>query len=205
MNRKNLLKSLGLIGLGAIFLVPKTLGKINKLAKTEILKNAGCWLTPEKTEGPFYFNSNLYRQDIRIDSDTNELHPGLQLNMAFTIIDVNCNPIPNVFVDIWHTDKDGVYSGYGSTAGQDFMRGIQMTNANGQANFITSYPGWYPGRATHVHFKVRLNSTTYVTSQFAFPNDINDAVYATPLYTGRGPNPKSNEEDNIFGTAKPEY
>ena len=82
---------------------------------------------------------------------------------------------------------------------------FKLTDANGQCSFITSYPGWYPGRATHIHFKVRLDSTTFVTSQFAFPDGINDEVYATPLYSGRGPNPTSNAEDNIFGTSKPEF
>jgi hypothetical protein len=131
--------------------------------------------------------------------------------MTFNIIDVNCNPVADVLVDIWHCDKDGRYSGYPgqpggvSTVGLNFLRGIQPTDSKGQCSFITSYPGWYPGRATHIHFKVRLNSSTFVTSQFAFPDSINNAVYATPLYTGRGPNPTSNEDDNIFGTAKPEY
>jgi protocatechuate 3,4-dioxygenase beta subunit len=168
-----------------------------------------CWLTPQETEGPYYFDADLFRQDIRTDSDSGEFHDGLQLNMTFEVIDLDCNPIPNVLVDIWHTDKDGLYSGYvqpgGNTVGEDFMRGIQLTDANGQCSFITSYPGWYPGRATHVHFKVRLSSTTYVTSQFAFLDSINDAVYATPLYVGRGPNPTTNEEDGIFRDPEPEY
>jgi protocatechuate 3,4-dioxygenase beta subunit len=175
------------------------------------MRSAGCWLTPATTGGPFYFNPNLLREDIRTDSGTQAFYDGLQFNMTFTVIDVNCNPVSNVLVDIWHCDKDGRYSGYPNqpggvnTTGLDFLRGIQVTDANGQCSFITSYPGWYPGRATHIHFKIRLDSTTYVTSQFAFPNAVNDAVYTTPLYSGRGSNPTSNEEDNIFGTAKPEF
>jgi protocatechuate 3,4-dioxygenase beta subunit len=210
MNRRKLLKNLGLIGLSSIVPYPKSFG-IKTSSKQRLMKTAGCWLTPQKTEGPFYFNSNLVRQDIRTDFDTGELHDGLQLNMTFTVIDANCNPVPNVLVDIWHCDKDGLYSGYTgqlggvSTIDMDFLRGIQVTDANGQCSFITSYPGWYPGRATHIHFKARLDSTTYVTSQFAFQNSINDTVYATSLYLERGPNPTSNEDDNIFGTANPEF
>ncbi len=210
MKRRNLLKSLGLIVFGSI-IPSKALSSITTMSKKGIMKSAGCWLTPDKTAGPFYFNANLIRQDIRTDFDTGELHDGLHFNMTFTVIDADCNPVPNVLVDIWHCDKDGIYSGYTgqlggvSTVGQDFLRGMQVTDANGQCSFITSYPGWYPGRATHIHFKVRLDSSTYVTSQFAFPNSINDTVYATPLYSGRGTNPTTNEEDNIFGTALPEY
>lgn len=169
-----------------------------------------CWLTPQETEGPYYFNSNLVRQDIRTDFDTGTLHTGLQFNMMFTVINLNCEPIPNVLVDLWHCDKDGAYSGYVqpggiNTVGQDFMRGIQMTDANGQCSFITSYPGWYPGRAPHIHFKVRLTSSTYVTSQFCFPENINSAVYATPLYVARGVNPTTNANDGVFQNANPQY
>lgn len=208
MKRRNLLKSLGAVGVVTILPFAKSIGKIIPLRKG-LSKSAGCWLTPAKTEGPYYFNANLFRQDIRYDSDTQAFHNGLPLNMTFSIIDANCNPISNVLIDIWHADKDGVYSGYsqpgGNTVGQDFMRGIQITDENGQASVVTSYPGWYQGRATHIHFKVRLNSTTFVTSQFCFPDEINDAVYATPLYSGRGPNPITNAEDNIFGSSLPEY
>ncbi len=79
-----------------------------------------------------------------------------------------------------------------------------MTDANGQCSFTSIYPGWYQGRVTHVHFKVRLTSTTYVTSQFAFPDNINTAVYTTSLYVAKGQNSLTNTSDNIFGTANPE-
>lgn len=210
MNRRKLLKSFGIIGVGTLLPFNKVIGNISPLNKKG-LAPAGCWLTPETTAGPFYFNTNLFRQDIRYDFDTGTFYDGIQLNMIFTIIDANCNPISNVLVDIWHCDKDGCYSGYPNqpggvnTTGLDFLRGIQLTDSNGQCSFITSYPGWYPGRATHIHFKVRLDATTFVTSQFAFPESVNAAVYATRLYIGRGANPTSNEEDNIFGSAKPEF
>ena len=211
MNRRKLLKSFGIIGVGTLLPFNKVIGKISPLSKKGLATPAGCWLTPETTTGPFYFNTNLFRQDIRYDFDTGTFYDGIQLNMTFTIIDVNCNPISNTLVDIWHCDKDGRYSGYPNqpggvnTTGLDFLRGIQLTNSNGQCSFTTSYPGWYPGRATHIHFKVRLDATTFVTSQFAFPESVNAAVYSTPLYIGRGSNPTSNEEDNIFGSAKPEF
>jgi protocatechuate 3,4-dioxygenase beta subunit len=142
-------------------------------------------------------------RNIRTDTTRNIFYTGLQLNMTFTVININCNPIPNVLVDVWHCNKDGAYSGYngqpgGNFVGYDFMRGIQMTNAQGLCTMITSYPGWYNGRATHIHFKVRLNSTTYVTSQFAFPETVSDAVHVTPLYVARGINTTRNATDNVF-------
>ena len=107
MDRRNLLRGLGAIGLGSIIPWRKT--------NAEDLKKAGssgtCWLTPQETEGPYYFNPNLIRQDIRTDFDTGTFHTGIQLNMLITVIDIDCNPIPNVLVDIWHTNKDGLYSG----------------------------------------------------------------------------------------------
>ncbi len=205
MDRRNLLRGLSAIGLGSVIPWRETTARDPKKPGNSSV----CWLTPQETEGPYYFNPNLIRQDVRTDFDTGTFHTGLQLNMLFTVIDIDCNPIPNVLVDIWHTNKDGLYSGYvqpgGNTVGQDFMRGIQATDINGQCSFITSYPGWYPGRATHVHFKVRLSSTTYVTSQFCFLDSVNNAVYATPLYSGRGPNPTTNASDGIFGNPDPPY
>ncbi|MGH7454677.1 MAG: T9SS type A sorting domain-containing protein, partial [bacterium] len=171
-----------------------------------------CFLTPQEIEGPYYFDANLLRQDIRPEPTTGVSKTGLQLNMLFTVINFDCVPIPNVLVDIWHCDKDGVYSGYAgqpggvNTVGQKFLRGIQMTDANGQCSFTSIYPGWYIGRVTHVHFKVRLSSTTYVISQFAFPDDVNTAVYNSPLYAAKGQNSITNAGDSIFDhNANPEH
>jgi protocatechuate 3,4-dioxygenase beta subunit len=203
MKRRNLLKGLGLIGLGSMIPVKGSISKMSRASKSvrneELEDAAGCWLTPALTEGPFYFNSNLVRQDIT------EGRPGMAFHMEITVIDFQCNPIPNVLVDVWHCDKDGNYSGYNAFVGQTFMRGIQLTNSSGVAVFDTVYPGWYPGRATHIHFKVRLNSFTYVTSQYCFLDSVNNAVYATPLYSGRGPNPTTNAGDGIFQNSNPQY
>lgn len=214
-NRRNLIKGLGALGLATMLPAITKAGSFEAPVKTVLpVKHKGmpvCWLTPAKTEGPYYFDANLLRQDIRYDTlHNNQFFDGIQLNMTFNIIDINCNPIPGVIVDIWHCNKDGAYSGYngqpgGNWSGYNFMRGIQATDSAGQCSFITSYPGWYTGRATHIHFKVRLNSTTYVTSQFCFPDATNNAVYATPLYVAHGPNPITNAQDNIFNAAEPQY
>lgn len=205
MNRRDLLKRAGAIGLGSMLPFGKALSAGEK---AEILQSA-CVLTPQETEGPYYFNPNLVRQDIRAEPTTGVIKTGLPLNMTFTVVNADCVPIPNVLVDIWHCDKDGTYSGYAgqpggiSTVGQSFLRGIQTTGTDGKCSFISIYPGWYQGRVTHVHFKVRLTSTTYVTSQFCFPDSLNTAIYQTPLYLPKGQNSLTNATDNIFGSANP--
>lgn len=217
INRRELIKSLGAISVGSAIsgiLPAKTFSADNEITDISKLPSLYkgspiCWLTPQKTEGPYYFNPNLLRSDIRISTNNNVFHDGIQLNMAITVIDIDCNPVHNVLVDVWHCNKDGIYSGYsqpgGNYVGHDFMRGIQLTDIKGVSNFITSYPGWYPGRATHIHFKVRLNSTTFVTSQYCFLDSVNNVIYSTPLYSGRGPNPTTNAGDGIFNSPDPQY
>jgi len=209
MERRSVLKGLGALGVGAVWpeVAPRAAEAANQPGAPS--PSGTCWITPTETEGPYYFNANLLRQDIRTDSDTGEFHDGLPLYMTLTVIDLNCNPIPNVLVDIWHCDTPGVYSGYQqpghNTVGQDFMRGIQPTDTNGQCQFLTSYPGWYSGRATHVHFKVRLNSHVYITSQWCFLDSINDQVHTLPLYAAHGINPTRNQNDGIFGSSNPAH
>lgn len=112
-----------------------------------------CVLTPEQDEGPFYIDLARVRRDIAED------RPGVPLALALAVVDANtCEPIRDAAVDVWHCDALGVYSGEPTegSAGTTFLRGIQLTDANGQAEFATIYPGQYPGRTTHIHLKVRL-------------------------------------------------
>ncbi len=201
MKRRNLIKGLGALGVASVFPSVALLDKsknVKTVLPTHVDGSPVCWLTPQLIEGPYYLNANLVRQDIRYNTPDNTFHDGIPLNMNITVISYDCTPVSGVLVDVWQCDKDGDYSGYGNFVGHNFMRGIQTTDSNGVATFITSYPGWYPGRATHVHFKVRLNSSTFITSQFCFLDNVNNAVYATPLYVGRGPNPTTNAMDNYF-------
>jgi len=203
MKRRNLLKGLGALGIGAMFPLPRLIGASGSESGSKLTplqqEASSCWLTPALTEGPYYLNANLIRQDIT------EGRPGMPFHMRFKIINFECQPVPNVLVDVWHCDKDGNYSGFNGFVGQTFMRGIQTADSNGEAVFDTVYPGWYMGRATHIHFKVRLTSSTYVTSQFCFLDSINNMIYATPLYVNRGPNPTTNAMDGIFHNANPQY
>lgn len=168
----------------------------------DALKAGTCWVTPEGDEGPFYLDSPA-RSDIR------ESKTGVPFTLAITVIDSNCNPVPDVLVDVWHCDKDGAYSGVRiglpPILGQSFLRGTQTTDAAGGVRFTSIYPGWYTNRATHVHFKVRAAGVTYRTAQFCFPEAVNDAVYASALYAARGSNPRSNTQDPEFGSPAPPH
>ena len=122
----------------------------------------GCVVQPEQTEGPYFVDKMLNRGDIRVDPVTKAAKAGLPLRLTFNVSQVtggNCAPLPGAQVDIWQCDIEGVYSGVKDprfdTIGQNFLRGYQVTDAKGTATFMTIYPGWYPGRAVHIHFKIR--------------------------------------------------
>jgi protocatechuate 3,4-dioxygenase beta subunit len=160
--------------------------------------SAACVLTPALTEGPFYFDVGLIRRDIT------EGRPGTPLLLALEVVNASsCSPIRDAVVDIWHCDAVGLYSGYGSegTAGERFLRGIQVTDENGRAEFETIYPGFYRGRTIHIHFKIHLDERTAVTSQLFFPESVNDAVMATSPYDASGTRDTRNSTDSIFTSA----
>jgi protocatechuate 3,4-dioxygenase beta subunit len=203
MDRRKILKSLAILGAGAV--LPRSAGADSATeGAAAAKKSADCWITPRETEGPFYFDDPKFmRRDIT------EGRPGARLDLEIAVVDKTCKTVPGVMVDIWHCDKDGVYSGYNqphaNTVGETFLRGTQKTDGQGVARFTTIYPGWYMGRATHIHFKARLPDRTYVTSQFAFPDKMNDAVYATAQYSEHGANPVSNADDGIFDEEEPAF
>jgi protocatechuate 3,4-dioxygenase beta subunit len=140
-----------------------------------------CVLTPEATEGPFYFDPKLVRSDIT------EGKQGAPLLLTLQIVEAkNCAAVPWARVDVWHADGVGLYSGYadqetGSTNGERFLRGTQFTGTGGEVRFTTIYPGWYPGRTPHIHFKVFVEKHSVFTGQLYFPDPITERVYATTL------------------------
>ena len=101
-------------------------------------------------------------------------------------------------VEIWHVDAAGNYSQYGTQAAQTYLRGIQTTNANGEVVFTTIYPGWYAGRATHIHVDVTMGGRSVKVTQIAFPEAVNSTVYGSGAYASRGRNPIANAADGIF-------
>jgi protocatechuate 3,4-dioxygenase beta subunit len=151
-------------------------------------------VTPTETVGPFPSLTDLFRSDIR------EGKSGTLLTLTIRVVNANngCAAVPGANVEIWHVDAAGNYSEYGSQAGQTYLRGIQTTNNAGEVTFTTIYPGWYQGRATHIHVDVTMNGRSINVTQIAFPESINNAVHATGAYASRGANPMSNASDGIF-------
>jgi protocatechuate 3,4-dioxygenase beta subunit len=153
-----------------------------------------CVLSPELTEGPYYLSGEAIRQDVT------EGRPGVPLALVFTVVDAGpCTPVRDASVEIWHADAGGTYSGFGSaTAERTFLRGAQVTGDDGVARFTTIYPGWYPGRATHIHLKVHVGGDTVHTGQVFFDEAVNDAVYAQDPYRDHTGTRTHNGSDGIY-------
>lgn len=159
-----------------------------------------CVLTPEVTEGPYYFDPELERADITEGSET-----GVATTVRLQIVDGSCQPIEGARVDIWHCNAEGLYSGYANqtggidTTGRTFLRGTQFASANGIVEFQTIYPGWYAGRTTHIHFKVFLDEKTVLTGQLFFPDALSQFIYQNvEPYAARGHDRDVlNANDNI--------
>ena len=153
-----------------------------------------CVLTPELTEGPYYIAGEKVRRNIT------EGHPGTRLELHLAVVDAStCKAIRGAAVDIWHADAGGVYSGFGAGASsRTFMRGIQPTDANGLATFVTVYPGWYQGRTVHIHVKVHVGGNVVHTGQLFFNDALTDAVYRAKPYSNRPNRDTRNADDSIF-------
>ncbi len=198
MKRKEFLQGIGLAGIGTV--LP---GGTAQASKLFIPPPDACTLIPSETAGPFPLdltaNSTFFRQDIR------ETQTGVILNLKMRVMGLNnCLPMANVRVNVWHCTKDGLYSGYSQNnnqgqAGLTYLRGYQMTDANGEVNFKTIFPGWYTGRICHIHFQVYVSSVYAAVSQMTFPLAEKNALYAAnpTLYT-KGADPLTYSTDNIF-------
>ena len=171
-----------------------------------------CVVRPALTEGPYFVDEKLNRSDIRSDPADGRVRPGVPLQLALRVSRLTrgvCAPLPGATVDLWHCDAVGVYSDVqdpgGATLGKKFLRGYQITDADGLARFITIYPGAYRGRAVHIHFKIRSAAAGGrvhdFTSQLFFDDALSDLIYAQPPYAGRGEQRLRNARDGIFRNA----
>jgi protocatechuate 3,4-dioxygenase beta subunit len=215
MRRKEFLKK-GLSGLGMAAIVPlvaacsKTTdvaadSTVNTTGSTNGNSASNCSITPTETEGPFptHNPTNWIRKDIRSD------RAGVVMDVNITIKNknTNCAALADAMVDIWHCDADGSYSEYGGSGMQasnytavSFLRGRQTTDANGLAAFKTIFPGWYNGRAVHIHVHIFDKSgRSLLITQIAFSPTVCDAVFtnATSIYKN-GKSKTSNAQDNVF-------
>ena len=156
-----------------------------------------CVVRPQLTEGPFFVDEKLNRSDIREDRD------GVPLTLRFNLSQVSgaaCTALQGAQVDIWQCDAAGAYSdiGQNNTGGKKFLRGYQVTDTAGRANFVTIFPGWYQGRTIHIHFKIRSGQREF-TSQLFFDQATTNAILARAPYSSRGAQDTTNGSDNIFG------
>jgi len=168
-----------------------------------------CVVVPELAEGPYFVDERLDRSDIRTDTATGAVSEGARFDLSWVVTRIDdsaCTPLVGAMVDVWHCDAAGAYSdvqdpGF-STDGHDFLRGYQLTDADGRTTFTTVYPGWYDGRAVHIHFKIRTDpdqsSGTEFTSQLFFDDTFTDTVYAAEPYAARGTRTLLNTQDGIY-------
>ena len=164
-----------------------------------------CVVRPEVTEGPYYVNEDLMRSDIRSDPSTGTVKEGTPLVLTFNVSQVSngsCTPLQGATVEIWHCDAAGQYSDVSdpgfNTKGQKWLRGAQVTDANGVATFTTIYPGWYSSRAVHIHYKVHPDTSKVFTSQLFFDDSLSDQVFTQAPYASKGQRDTLNSTDSIY-------
>jgi uncharacterized protein (TIGR03437 family) len=175
--------------------------------------------TPTQTEGPYWVDEKLFRSDIRADPANGVERAGVPLTLSITVQNLStggCTPLVGAYVDIWHCDAKGIYSdeptynpgggtGNVNTSGQKFLRGYQITDANGRVTFTTIYPGWYTGRTIHIHLRVRTYSGTAVLSNFVsqiyFEDAISNVVLAQSAYSRTTARDTTNTNDMLYRVA----
>jgi len=178
-------------------------------AHTPVWSQAACAVlgSPSLTEGPYFVDEDLNRSDIRIDPADGSMQPGIPLSLAINVAqktDCGTSPLNGAYVDIWHCSAGGVYSDVSAqnSVGKKFLRGYQATDRQGSVYFLTVYPGWYQGRAVHIHIKVRTfnggNETYEFTSQFFFDEAFTDAVYRSSPAYGTRARDTLNTTDGIY-------
>lgn len=161
-----------------------------------------CTLLAETTAGPFPTLTELERSDVT------EGYPGHPVRLGLRVIDSACQPVPGAVVEIWHSDASGDYSEYtdggggkDEAEGSTFLRGHQIADADGIVEFHTIYPGWYPGRAVHIHLRVALDDDELLTSQLFFDDAYTEQVYREAPYAEFGSPDTPTATDGIAGPA----
>ena len=213
---------------GASLFLPAWLGRFAPSGVAQAAARCAL-LTPELTEGPYWVNTMLRRADVRANTATAATSPhlvqaGVPLRLTINVLDAaaGCAPLNGVAVDIWHANAHGLYSDEASqqtgggtaatdTSGQNFLRGYQLTGRDagihpaprdGQVSFRTIWPGWYSGRAIHIHVRVRELShggatiAGYTTQIFFADADNNRVLTAAGPYDARSPQTDATNDEN---------
>lgn len=208
MERKDFLKKgfIAALGFSAVAPLTSSCKKDDLASGTSTGTTSGtCAVSPTETAGPFPTKTPSSLVTSNITSD----RTGVPLTVKITINNKNsnCAALAGAIVDVWHCDKDGNYSEYGGTGMQStnytsvhFLRGRQVTDANGLVTFTSIFPGWYSGRAPHIHVHVyKVSGTSLLVTQIAFPTDVCNTVYTTSsYYSARGTQDTANNRDNVF-------
>lgn len=193
MKRNEFIKR-GAVGLGAIIAVPALVESCKKNDPN------ACASSPEETAGPFPIKTPADLINSNIVGDRTGIP--LLINLTIQNVNANCTALEGVYVDIWQCDAKGNYSEYagqldGDFTGQNFLRGRQMTNASGNVSFISIYPGWYPGRAPHLHLEILTSGgASLLVTQIAFPEETSKVVYGAAEYNGEFDT--KNKKDGVF-------
>lgn len=219
-------EALALFGAAGVLLVPACARNASTSASTSTSTTAGsaattatpptapaaaatqvaapsCIARPAIEEGPFFVDEKLNRSDVRTDPSDGSPAPGTPLKVTFRLARLSgtvCTALAGATIDIWSADAAGKYSDESSqgTSGKKFLRGFQTTDANGAATFTTVYPGWYTGRAIHLHVKIRPTTGQALTTQLFFDDALSDAVLAQSPYSGRAKRDTRNTGDRIY-------
>ncbi len=186
-------------------------GSLQRPTSTAAVTAPACVVRPQQTEGPYFVDEQLNRSDIRSEPSDGSVREGVPLRLAVHVSRIagdTCTPLNSAIVDVWHCDAVGRYSDVQDmnnlfdTRGQKFLRGYQLADARGTAQFITVYPGWYPGRAVHIHLKIRTDPAAQRgfewTSQLYFDDALTDHVHAQAPYVTKGLRRMKNDRDGIF-------
>ena len=196
-------------GAGASAAVPSA----SATAAPSSTSTSSCAVTPEGEIGPYFVDDSLSgfnRSTIVANIDGTNVQPGIPLTLNVYVRDAQkgCAAVAGSQVDIWHCNATGAYSGEGmlSTTGQTWLRGYQVTGANGLVTFKTIVPGWYAGRTTHIHMRVRSSynnasstSDGSNTTQVFFPQSLVDAIGTTVApYNAHGANSTTNANDHVY-------
>lgn len=217
LSRREALLLLGGAG-GAMVFGINTLGKtpLNQVSAllsatptTTPFPTPTCVVKPALTEGPYFVDTMLNRSDIRIEPSDESVKEGVLLRLIFRVSDVadnKCSPLSGAQVDVWHCDALGAYSGVSDPGFNNttelWLRGYQLTDESGTASFTTIYPGWYSGRAVHIHFKIRTHPEAEqgyeFTSQLFFDEAMNEKIHAIAPYAAKGQRDTPNATDSIY-------
>ena len=204
MDRKKFIRN-SILGIASLATATKILESCSKSDNDDNTSaDESCTVSPSETKGPFPIKtpSQLVLENIKSD----RIGVALLINLTIENQSKDCAPLEGVLVDVWHCDKDGNYSEYGGTSMQQtdytsvhFLRGRQTSDANGEVSFISIFPGWYQGRAPHIHVEVlSASGSSLLVTQIAFPENVASEVYSSTNYASHGQADTSNTSDNVF-------